>query len=1028
MSIVLSVSDLSGEYGTKPVLKAKLSDNTPLANRSITFTIHGKSYNRTTNNKGECSLTINLEPGVYDCTVRFNGDMSYEPIIKVVEVNILPASTRIVADNFSKKYKKSGRYQFTVFGVDNNVLSGFPCVLEINGVMYNRITDSNGQARLNINLDPGVYQIRITTLTHPPYKETTIYRTIEVLKQDTHMDGTNIVKNATETAVYQCAIYNENNERVHGKVNLKVNGVTYIRNTESDGLARLNIRLWAGEYTIKAWFGGDQFYHGSSISNTIKVKIEGKQALSDAESIKGIKSKIYVGGYPDASNGVILDNNVITQLEKAMPEGITWTDYEINETDRRTKTAKFTTPSQLDLSANLTYVVITNPYHENFGGVILSEEYDAQKDLYTYQCQDWRRQYITKMQFQYKGNAKIYDLVESLITAPFVKTGTRLTVPLTNELRNIYKKQLSGLLPLKMYTVQIAGLKPMNYFDRTAENYLAYDSVLDVIFNLALQNNNNLDIYFDMYGVLHLDPIDWDKWINTGLLLTTEDIAEYKYGFDTTNILTGVMVKDANYGTRVFNNNENDVGKKVSEDLTIIFGKHVGIADAPQWETQTTTNNTTTTTQNTTIGYGKCGVSNDKKTIMAIGKPSSWQDSKYSYSGWYKSIFKNYCPKCKKEGVLIWGQGWAGGTANYGYLPCKGNSEGGSYEGHIFCTACDADYSCLSGGDHLPNSVELTRADGGSPVRSSQEELDKLKNGQMSTTTQNTTSSNTTDTAAVAKVDVNDPNYIAAQYRKAIKEYSKSVRSLMKFSIKVPLNSPFFKYLHTNSFLFTDLPEQFALVNLPKIYKNLANYSVNRGVPYVKNRWYIEAIKIKHDGKGLWADITLNAFPSDQSSFQSAIDSYISAYDNAFNKKTETTESSTSTSTNNSSTSSEQIFKEIANICQQYRYSLGKGVSSYSGMKQAGHGDCWAFAELVFQELKARGCNACIWQYATDESSRHRSAGYMGTDGIWYDFDYRRWVTNPKACVNGGNNWYFNFRNNKGISPNINSYTGGKKL
>ena len=146
--------------------------------------------------------------------------------------------------------------------------------------------------------------------------------------------------------------------------------------------------------------------------------------------------------------------------------------------------------------------------------------------------------------------------------------------------------------------------------------------------------------------------------------------------------------------------------------------------------------------------------------------------------------------------------------------------------------------------------------------------------------------------------------------------------------------------LLTNSFLFTDLPERFALINLPKIYKNLASYSVNRGVPYVKNRWYIEAVKIKHDGKGLWADITLNAFPSDQSSFASAMEQYINEYDNAYNKKTTSTASTTGTSTGSTglvkSTGNTQLDNLIKGWINGKTSQLDKAIAVHNGLKAYG--------------------------------------------------------------------------------------------
>ena len=898
----LTVQDLTKKYGASTPLTANLSVNgEALTNRKITFNINGVTYERTTNSQGDVSLNINLNPGTYSCIVTKPEETYYRQVTRTVTVTVQKATPRIEAYNLTKKFKGSEPFQVYAANYNNEPLANEVIQLTVNGVTYNRTTNEKGITSLNINLNPGTYGINVVALENTFYEQVSLNRTIVVDKQDTFMDGTNITKYAKDTAVYQCAIYNEQGERVQGKVNFRVNGVDYQRTTGSDGLAKLNIRLWTGEYTIQAWYSGDEFYRGSSIINTITVKPNGgtKTAI-DGESTTDIKSKIYIGGHEDATKLQILDNNIMGMLEKSnYPDGLPFTEYEINETDRRTKTAKFTTPTYLDLTANFIYVIITNPYHEDFGGVVLSVDYNADKELYTYQCQDWRRNYISKGVSIHHDTLSVYNVIEALLTVPFKPANEQLVLPITDEYRKQYSRALTGLRPIDEYNVQSGVLKAQNYMKKTTGNILSYDSLIDRIFNITLGNGANYDIWFDKYGVCHIDPIDWDYWLNTGLLLTTEDMAEYKYGFDTTNILTGVKVKNADHTVRNFWNYatyDGGIEKKVSDDLAIIFGNNITVIDGPK--TNTTSNNTKTnnTSSSTTTGYNSCGKSTDGTQIMAIGRPSAAGEvSKYGYN-FYKSVFKNYCPHCKKS-TLVWGIFWAGNeTSNWGKFPCTGNSEGGSTEGHIFCSNCDADYSCIEGREHVSGGKSLTRISG--PEKSTKEEAYKLKNGQMSGSSTTTTSTTNTDTSTTENtVDINDPAYIAEQYDLALKEYSKSVRSLMKFSIKIPLNDPVYKQLHTNSFLFTDLPEKFALINLPKIYKTLASYKVSRGVPYVKNRWYVESVKIKCDSKGLWADVTVNAFPSDQSSFNSAMKGYISAYDSAFNSSSDTTTTSTTNTT-----------------------------------------------------------------------------------------------------------------------------------
>lgn len=127
--------------------------------------------------------------------------------------------------------------------------------------------------------------------------------------------------------------------------------------------------------------------------------------------------------------------------------------------------------------------------------------------------------------------------------------------------------------------------------------------------------------------------------------------------------------------------------------------------------------------------FGACGLSSDKKTICAIGKASApGETSKYG-GDFYRSVFKNKCAFCGQE-TLVWDIFWAGNeTSNWGYCQCKGSSEGGSSESHIFCTNCDADFSSIEGKDHMnPPRATLERVDNG-PVKVTKEDAYKLKQG-----------------------------------------------------------------------------------------------------------------------------------------------------------------------------------------------------------------------------------------------------------------------------------------------------------
>jgi hypothetical protein len=93
--------------------------------------------------------------------------------------------------------------------------------------------------------------------------------------------------------------------------------------------------------------------------------------------------------------------------------------------------------------------------------------------------------------------------------------------------------------------------------------------------------------------------------------------------------------------------------------------------------------------------WTKCGVSPDKKKVVAIAKPSSSDANKYNYGKWYKTVFKNKCPECGKTGTLRFDGGKANAcitSSTYGV-----NWKYGVPEHEITCIACDSDFCGVTG-------------------------------------------------------------------------------------------------------------------------------------------------------------------------------------------------------------------------------------------------------------------------------------------------------------------------------------------
>ena len=139
----------------------------------------------------------------------------------------------------------------------------------------------------------------------------------------------------------------------------------------------------------------------------------------------------------------------------------------------------------------------------------------------------------------------------------------------------------------------------------------------------------------------------------------------------------------------------------------------------------------TVDTAETTAGsqkFGKCGVSQDGKYVMAIGTISGAKDSG-SYGTYYKGIFKNKCPhcgqaklawdSCRPDTKCIFTQSWNGSKRSWGVA---------SIETEITCNGCDSDFSAQG----IEKDSPWKRLERVSPIKkSSKAEQDKLHRGEM---------------------------------------------------------------------------------------------------------------------------------------------------------------------------------------------------------------------------------------------------------------------------------------------------------
>lgn len=216
---------------------SRFSADVNVANANVTFSINGINYTKTTDEKGTAYLNINLRPGTYNITTFFNG---------INKTNTVTVLSTITGDDLVKYYKNGTEFYAKFVKGNGEALANRNVTFNINGVFYIRETDSNGIAKLNINLRPGNYTLTATD----PETGLDIGFDITVLP-------TIIAKNLTKTYLnasqFNARFVKGNGDSLANvNVTFNINGVFYTRQTNNDGLATLDINLMPGKYIITA--------------------------------------------------------------------------------------------------------------------------------------------------------------------------------------------------------------------------------------------------------------------------------------------------------------------------------------------------------------------------------------------------------------------------------------------------------------------------------------------------------------------------------------------------------------------------------------------------------------------------------------------------------------------------------------------------------------------------------------------------------------------------------------------------------
>lgn len=516
---------------------------------------------------------------------------------------------------------------------------------------------------------------------------------------------------------YSVILSNNNVPVGNASVNIKVNGVSYNLNTDSDGKASVPLNLKAGTYVISASAG--------DTSNSTKVKVLPVVTGKDVTKTYS-NSKKYTATFLN-SDGSALKNTKV----KFILNGKTYT----KKTD-----SKGVASLELDLKVGNYTVYAVHPKGYKISNKIVIKTSVIASDV--------TKHYLSSKVFSatfYGKDGKV--LSKKYIT--FKAHGTTFKVK-TNSKGVAKLSIISKPTSFKIYsTNSVTGEKKSNTVKithtMTASKMTVFSDKTST-FKVKLYKDDklvkNAKVYVYIKGVKNVAKTDAN-----GVASVNFKLAKGTYTFSSTDPYTKdtISTKITVLAPTIKANNVIDVANKTSKFTATLLDKNGNIVKNKEMiitlngvATTVKTNSygaasinynldegtykvklldpsnnysTTKTIQiiksNVGVAYTQYGVSEDGYSLLAIGRASaSGELSKYGYT-FYVTEFDRTCPYCGSHN-LYWSIFFAGSeTANWGTFPATGLGEGSSAEGIIVCADCDSDWSVF-GHNHGGSGGDLT--------------------------------------------------------------------------------------------------------------------------------------------------------------------------------------------------------------------------------------------------------------------------------------------------------------------------------
>jgi hypothetical protein len=263
---IVSEKELTRGWNSPYDYKAEFLDNEGhiLVNTDVQFIVNGKTYTVKTDEQGIAYLDANLDVGKYNVE-----------IINPVTGARTNATTTIVKRLVENKditmdFADGTKYVVRAIGDDGKpVGAGEVVKVSANGVNYAVVTDSNGYAKLTINLNPKTYTITAQFRAFVVSNKLVVKQTLKLAKK------TITVKKSAKSFKIKATLKWSSGKAIKGKkITINFKGKNYKVKTNSKGVAQVTIK----KSVIKKLKAGKKYsYYAKYLTNKVKGTVKVKK-------------------------------------------------------------------------------------------------------------------------------------------------------------------------------------------------------------------------------------------------------------------------------------------------------------------------------------------------------------------------------------------------------------------------------------------------------------------------------------------------------------------------------------------------------------------------------------------------------------------------------------------------------------------------------------------------------------------------------------------------------------------------------